>query len=381
VKKSDIHKDLKDLKLSIWRGTGEAFLILKKYRNRRIPESFKKEILYASFHNLGYDQQMEMGRNEYMYELILMTYNPGFFLEMLAKSFHKSQEIEDWDRCLAFEILKCFLKNGENSISQLLRQIYASNINSGYGHIIGMDLMEAEGMDAFLFIADYNGKELLKQNGFYQSDDLLNYAKEIIVNTDLESLLIEKSKTDVNIKAYLNAVVAHREKMKRIVRSKRKKWKREKPLIGKRYREKALELLNNAKEFDRISEGLHLLKHNFQKDDVQLIKKILELNFNDIDEEHLILRTIVEALEGSMERGYVEFFEQIYLRLNCGSCRCHLVKLLIKNNLIPKWMFAEIKYDSAEEIRKAAGEYILKKEKMNTQIRNFPQIKEIAASR
>ena len=56
-------------KSAIKRGTGEAFLLIKK--NPQI--DFSKYIIYGALNNLSYDNQMEGSRARYIYKLYLLS--------------------------------------------------------------------------------------------------------------------------------------------------------------------------------------------------------------------------------------------------------------------------------------------------------------------
>jgi len=118
-------------------------------------------------------------------------------------------------------------------------------------------------------------------------------------------------------------------------------------LQGEDIREYALEKLKTTR---RPADYIKLLKYNYRTGDYKILKEIVEKYHN----EHMIEKLACSIIDVYEENGTEECIEpllELYNKMNCGIHRNDLVKILIKNDVLPDKLRNEIKYDSDLETR------------------------------
>lgn len=347
-------------------GTGKAFLILKKFKKRRLPFSLKREILHACRHNLGYDQQSESDdRPEYMFEIIRLTNEERFFANKIAETFQKSYYVNDWDKGLAFKLLCNLRKDSFEELSTVLRKIFRRSMHNSHSHILGLDLIEAEGLEGLKFIFDSVGRYITKGKQYWIDTSLLSYSRKKHGVEIVENFLKMESRTNSYIARYIEEDEAERNRLNEILRNKsKKKYKRyvRKYNIGYEFRKRALDDLSFSEDFDKIFDAIDNLVYNFEPSDCIVIERLLNrMQRFDNEEFHCIASRILDLFDKNRTPDSFKLLLAIYKRMNCGPCRKQLVKILIGNSMAPKWLLKETIYDSNPETRELVKNYLSKR--------------------
>ena len=116
---------------------------------------------------------------------------------------------------------------------------------------------------------------------------------------------------------------------------------------GNDIRQLALQKLN---EIRVPHEYLDLLVNNYKKGDAKLLTDIVKRCKND-DEIHSIVFGIIEIYKANKTKECQAPLEAMYDRLNCGIHRTDIVRILIKNKVLPERIKHELQYESEQEIR------------------------------
>ena len=187
----------KVFRYAIKRGTGEAYLILKKYPK----VDFSVEILRSVLSTYGYDAQSEGTRERYYYDLVMLSTNRERLIYRIIDALKKERR-DTWAIEQLFNLCALFAKDG-NSIArtviydQYLRKKVDDTPWLGEAAIVKMD-----GFKGVLFIAEYYGKLMQKDPNVYTSTGFLYHTSRHQENLYLKRLK-QYSRHNNNIKKYL----------------------------------------------------------------------------------------------------------------------------------------------------------------------------------
>ena len=118
-------------------------------------------------------------------------------------------------------------------------------------------------------------------------------------------------------------------------------------LKGEDIREFALEKIKTTR---RPADYIKLLKYNYRTGDSKILKQIVEKYHNEHIIENLAY-SIIDVYEQNNTVECLEPFLELYNKMNCGIHRNDIVRILIKNNVLPDNLRKEIKYDCDFETR------------------------------
>jgi hypothetical protein len=94
----------------------------------------------------------------------------------------------------------------------------------------------------------------------------------------------------------------------------------------------------------------NLLISNYKKGDNKLLTRLVGKCTTE-DSIHNLVYSYVDIYKANKTRECKEPLQAIYDRLTCGIHRTDIVKIMMENNVLPKRIKAEIKFDSDEETR------------------------------
>jgi hypothetical protein len=193
--------DLKRMfRSSIRRGTGEAYLLINKYPDI----NFSNEIIKACLKNFAYDGQCESSRAQYLFGLILLCDQRKIRLKVLTAV--ATEQNDTWSLTQLFDLAKLFAMQGDTEARQLIYdRFYVKPINGsdwvGYTEIVDLD-----GLDGLLFIADKIGRSLEKNPDDWQDNSIIAYFEQMYPDTDAMAALNEVAEGNPHIRRYLKNV-------------------------------------------------------------------------------------------------------------------------------------------------------------------------------
>lgn len=348
---------LKQFTKSLKKGTGEAIIYLKQRDKKKLSKKFLSAILHASFYNLGYDQQIEMNRAEYMYRVINLSGGNDYCLKKIRESLLKDKLIEDWNKYHRFKILMLSLKQSKGNLN-LINDLIKYNVKSTYSGIISEDVLNLIGYDGFLFLIYIRGEALINDKNYYENDDLLKEANKKFGYYKVRSKLLRLSITDLKVKKYLEAVKRHKLKIKNRKNVKKKLLRKSiaRPPFERDNFNRRIKRLKNP---FKIATELEGLIENYKAKDYKLIESILQRRYND-EEFHAIAWTVDDIYKKNLTKNCKKSMLLIYERINCQHHRYSAIKTLIRNGIILKWLMKEAVYDCNPEIRSTARYYLKK---------------------
>ncbi len=118
-------------------------------------------------------------------------------------------------------------------------------------------------------------------------------------------------------------------------------------LKGEDIREFALEKIKTTR---RPADYIKLLKYNYRTGDSKILKEIVE-KYHDVHIIENLACSIIDIYEQNDTVECLEPFLELYNKMNCGIHRNDIVRILIKNNVLPDNLRKEIKYDCDFETR------------------------------
>jgi hypothetical protein len=196
----------KDFRNLINRGLGSTILFLKENQNRN--RKYLKAIQYACTNNTAYDPQVEGSRAEYLWEAIQYSGYSEYLQEAVLTSLLASTQPYDIEQML--HLSRRFAENGNNSAKEIMYKTF--QYNEHWNTFIGADdLILLDGTHGLLFVADAIGKKILSDN-YYEDDWILSIAEEELGKDNVRICLTEGSRTNPNVKAYIDSVNSFVEK-------------------------------------------------------------------------------------------------------------------------------------------------------------------------
>ncbi len=190
---------------SLKRGTGEAYLILKD--NPTI--DFSDLIIKGAVTNYSYDNQSEGSRANYIYRFIQKSKQKDKIIKaVLTKLQSEKKDYYGLDQMCDLAVK--FYKAGYIDAKTALYNRFEKNILDGYEFCGEEQLMEIDGINAVLKVAEIVGKTLFENPDFYEDswriDDFQKRNKSVDVYTELN----KASAKNKYIKAYYNSIIANK---------------------------------------------------------------------------------------------------------------------------------------------------------------------------
>lgn len=165
---------------------------------------YRDVLLHACTHDVCFDAQMEGPRGHYLYELIHLTSEPGFYREQLLAALATSEMLEgSRDREALLDLTRCFAHHGDKAARAALYERFACNtaIGSEEG---AKEIIELDGLAGFLHVADALGARSLAEPGAWADDHYLTILEEQLGKEAVAAPLTEARRTNPRIEAFLS---------------------------------------------------------------------------------------------------------------------------------------------------------------------------------
>jgi hypothetical protein len=190
-----------EFRQAVWAGLGRAIL----YAQANDVREFRDIILDACLHCYSIDVQSEGTRAPYMLELVNLTSDPEFYCGEVLKALPGGGD--DWDAVQRFRFACYMAMDGDDRA----RQAVYENFNPGPRNAeeMGIDLVDLDGLDGFLFAAAKLGELLINKTSLAVKDSwLLAHAIETLGEMQTLDALKEGGKTNPRVEAYRVAAEA-----------------------------------------------------------------------------------------------------------------------------------------------------------------------------
>jgi hypothetical protein len=258
---------------SLKRGTGEAYLLAKNN-----PEvDFSNQIIKGALNLYAYDGQSESNRADYIYGLISISKQKEKIRKAILHGL-ATEEKETWNLTHLFALTKLFAEQNDLEAKQAIYNRFLNN-PIDYSDWVGCyEILELDGLNGLLFIAEKFGKYIEQNPGDMQDDDIIEHFQRENPRINAYDALKKASNTNKHIQLYLNNI----KQTKKV----QEEYKRKRKTI--KYKDIIEEVFNSkpslsffrkrklsAKEVDKIAKQLTLEK------DTSKIEKLLSIfNFH-----------------------------------------------------------------------------------------------------
>ncbi|OYU97360.1 MAG: hypothetical protein CFE21_03450 [Bacteroidetes bacterium B1(2017)] len=198
---------LRKFRSALERGTGEAYLLLK--RNSSI--DFSKEILKGAVRNLSYDNQCEGSRADFIFELIELSSKKEKIRQAILDALANERK-DYWALVQLFDLAALFALQGDKEARKAIYKCYAKKTKDDLDWTGQDAILKIDGLEGLKHIAKTRGKILRNNSEEWEDGWMLesfqNVHPEIKVNKELK----KASETDSDIKTFLDSVQKIRSK-------------------------------------------------------------------------------------------------------------------------------------------------------------------------
>jgi hypothetical protein len=158
---------------SLKRGTGEAYLILQANPNI----DFSDFIIKGATVNFAYDPQCEGTRAKYIFKLFKKAKQKDKIVNVVLSKL-QSEKTDYWSLDQMCDLAILFFKAGHTQAKSALYNRFEKASDDGY-ELCGQDqLMEIDGINGVLKVAEVVGKKILEQNDWEDSWHVDNFQKK-----------------------------------------------------------------------------------------------------------------------------------------------------------------------------------------------------------
>ena len=195
---TDIKKRFFD---SLKRGTGEAYLIAKE--NATI--DFSTYVIKGALRNYAYDGQSEPSRAQYIFDLYSFSDKKDKIRKAIINGLATEQE-DTWSLTHLFDLAKLFAQQGDQEMRKAIYDRFCNNPIEGSDWVGYSEILELDGIQGLIFIAEKFGKFIEQNPDDWQDDWIIRYFQE--ENPDLEVTKILENRATENkyIRIYLDNI-------------------------------------------------------------------------------------------------------------------------------------------------------------------------------
>ncbi len=246
---------------SLKRGTGEAYILLKEHRQI----DFSDLIIKGAIKNYSYDNQSEGSRADYIYRLIRNSKQKDKIVKSVLTKL-QSEKKDFWGLDQMCDLAVKFYKAGHLEAKAALYNRFEKNNLEGY-EFCGQDqLMEIDGINGILKVAEIVGKTLFENPDDYEESWRIDYFQQRHKSIDIYSELKKASTKNQYVKAYYDSILKNKWTLPR--RRKIKRFTYE--LIKESIQNKRYGLLSSKRNNELTDEEVEKLANEFlvEKDNV-----------------------------------------------------------------------------------------------------------------
>jgi hypothetical protein len=199
---SDLGINIKDIKQkfrsSVRRGTGEAYLLMKKYPD----VDFSNEIIKASLNAYAYDRQSEGSRSEYICGLIRLSSHQDKIRQSILKGL-PLEKADTWNLQQLFDLALYYAKQGDAEAKKAIYKRYNGK-KIKYSEWLGEDvIIKLDGIEGLKYVIRKYGKAMEKNPEVWEDTRLADKFQDQHPELKINSILDEAALTDPMISLYL----------------------------------------------------------------------------------------------------------------------------------------------------------------------------------
>lgn len=199
---------------SLKRGTGEAYLLAKD--NPTI--DFSTYIIKGALRNFAYDGQSENSRAQYIFDIISLSDNKNKIRKAVLKGLVTEQE-DTWSLTHLFDLAKLYAQQGDNEARQAIYDRFLNNPIEGSDWVGYSEIIELDGLNGLIFIAEKFGKYIEKNPDDWQDDSIIRHFQDGNPKINALQELEKISENNKFIKQYLDCIKRTEENRKNHVQA------------------------------------------------------------------------------------------------------------------------------------------------------------------
>lgn len=183
------------------RGTGEAYLIAKE--NPTI--DFSTYIIKGALRNYAYDGQSESSRAQYIFDLYSLSNQKDKIRNAILKGLAEEQ-LDTWSLTHLFDLAKLFAQQGDKDMKQAIYNRFCNNPIEGSDWVGFSQILELDGIDGFIYIAEKIGKVIELNPDYLEDDMILNFFQDENPDINVEETLENIANENKYIRIYLDNI-------------------------------------------------------------------------------------------------------------------------------------------------------------------------------
>jgi len=194
---------------SLRSGRGNAVLYLQMHG----AAPYRDVILNACLHCVAYAPRTLMNgdRANYLFEIIQLTGDVPFYRERILADLPYTLP-DNFDREQVFDLVARFAAHGDEAARSLLYATYIDSLIGAEGTLGSRTIIELDGLQGFLFVANALGKFLTAHT--IDEDEVdehpVDRLKTWVPDADLATLRAQAERDQPYVAAYIERVQAHR---------------------------------------------------------------------------------------------------------------------------------------------------------------------------
>ena len=186
---------------SLKRGTGEAYLIAKE--NPTI--DFSTYVIKGALRNYAYDGQSESSRAQYIFDLYSLSDKKDKIRTAILKGIATEQE-DTWSLTHLFDLAKLFAQQGDQEMRNAIYDRFCNNPIEGSDWVGFSEIIELDGFQGLIYIAEKFGKFIEKNPDDWQDDWIIKYFQEQNPDLKVTEALENLAEENKYIRLYLENI-------------------------------------------------------------------------------------------------------------------------------------------------------------------------------
>lgn len=182
-------------------GTGEAYLLMKRYPKI----DFSNHIIKGVLKNYAYDAQCEGNRSQYIFELISLSQQQDKIRKAVLRGL-ATEQTDTWNLTHLFALAKLYAERGDAKMKEEIYSRFLKNPIEGSDWAGSSEILELDGLQGMIFIAEKYGKQLEQNPEDWQDDTILVHFQNENPDIKVYEELKKKARTNKYIRIYLKEI-------------------------------------------------------------------------------------------------------------------------------------------------------------------------------
>ncbi|MGI8858433.1 MAG: hypothetical protein ACR2JW_22045 [Thermomicrobiales bacterium] len=183
-------------------GLGRAILYLRDHD----ATPYRTVILHDCIQGGGYDRQVEGSRAEWLFELIQLTNEQQWYRDRIIAAFIASPDEEEYDTHQLFEFAWLFAEHGDAEARHAIYTTFARSVAERDDDTGAGELVELDGLEGFVFVADCLGRRLPMNPDSWTSDLALSLLEKRLGEGEATEAVQRAATENPAVAGYLSAV-------------------------------------------------------------------------------------------------------------------------------------------------------------------------------